>query len=226
MNLPVSKKPLYPLVCVASSFIVFLTGLSMAKSPGFVFFLVALCLLYGIFGYGRATLLCAAAALPFGLIVGFLSSLSNGSMTTMYQTAMRIVLLGLCAVLPMTVPTVSLTRSLTQLRCPRILTTGMLITVRFIPILMEESRRIFEAMKTRGTRVSVFNLSCVYRAFILPFIMTLLSVSDILSLSIETRGFDLSIREATVYSPVSFRVRDGVFILAMLSMLGGAVIIL
>lgn len=87
----------------------------------------------------------------------------------------------------------------------------MLVTLRFIPVLAGEIRQIWEAMKTRGVRTAWYRISCLYRAFFIPLTMRIVNISDTLSLSLETRGFVLDDKEATVYAPVRFHARDAIF---------------
>ena len=204
------KNPVYPLLCIAFAAIALLGGLLISKRPAFPCLLAAICLVYTFFGYGRVLLKCLLIFVPLGMLLGLLSFLIAGEQPAALQMAGRVLLMGLCAVPLVSLPPVNLTRSLTQLNCPRLLTLGMLVAVRFVPVLLKETLRILEAMKTRGVRLTL-NPACFYRAFLIPFIMRLVGISEILSLSLETRGFDLQEKEATVYRPVRFTVRDAAF---------------
>lgn len=204
------KKPMYPLVCIAFAAIILLGGLLISKRLAFACLLPAVCLVYLFFGYGKVLLKCLMIFVPLSLLIGLLSWPITGNEITALQTAGRILLLGLCAVPMVSLPPVNLTRCLTQLKCPRILTLGMLVAVRFVPVLMTEMRRILEAMKTRGVKLTL-NPACFYRAFLIPLVMRLTNISEILALSLETRGFDLKEKDATIYQPVRFTARDAAF---------------
>lgn len=208
------EKPLYPLVSIISSLAMFCVGLTIAKKPYFWVFLAAICFVYVLFGYGKAMLKFLLFIIPVSIVIASLSALFSG-VTSGVQTFGRLVLMGISAVTPSTLKPVNLTRSLEQMKCPRIITIGMLVTVRFVPILINESKQIIEAMKTRGVNVAWYNVPIVYRAFLLPFTMKIISISDILSLSIETRGFDITKSEATVYKPVMFGARDLMFCIVL-----------
>lgn len=204
------KKPIYPLVCIAFAAIILLGGLLVSKRLVFAYLLAVLCLMYPCFGYGKVLLKCLTIFIPLSLLIGLLSWPIAGNRIAALQTTGRILLMGLCAVPMVSLPPVNLTRCLTQLNCPRILTLGMLVAVRFVPVLMTEMRRILEAMKTRGVRLTL-NPACFYRAFLIPLVMRLTNISEILALSLETRGFDLKEKDATVYRPVRFTLRDAAF---------------
>ena len=133
-------------------------------------------------------------------------------------------LMGLCAVPMVSLPPINLTRCMTQLKCPHILTLGMLVVVRFVPVLIGEVRRILEAMKTRGVRLTL-NPTCFYRAFLIPLIMRLANISEILALSLETRGFDIKDKDTVVYRPVRFTLRDAAFSVATVALAAAMAVI-
>jgi energy-coupling factor transporter transmembrane protein EcfT len=187
-------------------------GLLISKRPTFAILLAAICALYLAFGYARPFVRVLAVALPVCAVVSLISLLTRGApwdLTAALQTPGRVFLLALCAVPLISLPPVNLTRCMTQLGCPRILTLGMLVAIRFVPVLAGEMMRIREAMMTRGVRLA--DPSYAYRAFLVPLVMRLTGISDILALSLETRGFDIHGREATVFRPVRFTPRDAAF---------------
>jgi energy-coupling factor transporter transmembrane protein EcfT len=208
-----ARNPLYPLCCVAFSAAMLVGGLVVSGRPSFAFLLAAICAIYVAFGYGLPFVRCMKAVLPVCLAVGLIFLLTRGlpwDYAAASYASGRIFLLGLCAVPLISMPPVNLTRCLTQMGCPRVLTLGMLVAIRFIPVLASEMLRIREAMKTRGVRLTL-NPSYVYRAFLVPFVMRLIGISDILALSLETRAFDMDGKGATAFRPVRFGVRDAVF---------------
>lgn len=212
-----AKQPVYPLLSFIASTMIFFFGLFISKEMSIVYFLALLALLYFIFGYGKALLRSLPIFIIIGGIVGGGAALTGGYLVGV-QTFGRVLLLAFASVVMVALPPVLLTRNLVQLRFPRILTLGMLITVRFVPLLMEESKHIREAMKSRGASI---NLRCLYRAFLLPFIMRIISMSDIMSVSLETRGFSLTEHRNTLYNPVFFKKRDAAFGITLLTLMIG-----
>lgn len=205
------KRPFYPLVGFAASVLLLVFGMLLSKSL-WIFVLVGLVLLiYIVFGLFKAVWKMTAATLAMGLIIGALAFLTNQNIAAFWQTVGRMLLLGVCAVPMVSVPPAQLTRCLNQFKCPRMLTLGMLVTIRFIPILIGEIKRIWEAMRVRGVRMAWYRPDCLYRAFFIPLMMRVIGISDTLSLSLETRGFDLAEKQATVYQPVHLCGRDIVF---------------
>lgn len=212
------KNSLYPLVCIVSSIAVLVVGLLHAKEPIFPVYILLLCLLYCCFGLAKPTFKALAVFVPIGFIFALFSWLFTRNITSALQVGGRVLLIGVSAIPMVTLPPIRLTRCLTQLGFPRVITLGMLISIRFIPIIGEEVRRVRQAMRTRGASASF------YRAFVVPVMVRLISISDTLALSLETRGFTLENNTATVYEPVYFTVKDGLYSFTVVLLLIGMVV--
>ncbi|HBT95407.1 MAG TPA: hypothetical protein DEB24_04645 [Coriobacteriia bacterium] len=219
------RNPIYPLVAVTTALLVLLLGLVLSSKPEvFTAYLVALCLLYSAFGYGGVVAKCLLIFIPLGIITGGVSILIKSDWNTAMATLGRVVLLGLSVVALITTPPVNLTRCMTRLHLPRFLTLGMLVTIRFVPILAGEIRRIREAMRTRGVNMAWYNVGGFYRAFLIPFVIQLINISDLLAVSVETRAFSLTATETTVYKCVPFTLRDALFTIGMLLFSGAGIL--
>lgn len=219
------KKPFYPLVSFSVSIIGLVFGMLISKSLWVFAFIALMSVIYCAFGMMKSTMKVLSTMLVLGLIVGTLAFVTNRNIVSFWQTIGRMLLLGVCAVPMISVPPADLTRCLTKMKCPRMITLGMLITIRFIPIIISEIRRIWEAMRVRGVKMAFYRPDCLYRAFLIPLIMRIIGISDILSLSLETRGFRLDSKEATVYGSVSVKVRDFIFLfLTLIAMTGTEVL--
>lgn len=218
------KKPIYPLFSILSGLLVFCVGLLVSKKITLIYLLVALTVVYILFGYTKVLLKAVPIFLIVGSLVGLGAALTSSSYMVGLQTLGRILLLAYASVVMVALPPVNLTRNFIAMGLPRILTLGMLVTIRFIPILASEIRQIREAMKTRGANLSIFNLTYLYRAFLLPFLMRIISMSDIMAISIETRGFDLSDKSKLVYKKVRLTKRDIAYGLCILGLMIGVVL--
>ena len=152
------EKPLYPLVCLTSSILLLAVGLVYAKHPLFPLFILAVCLLYCMFGIAKATINCILVFIPVSAVFALFSLLFHREAAVAAQMAGRVMLLGVSAVPMVTMPPINLTRCLDGLGFPRILTLGMLIAIRFVPIIGDEVNRVREAMRTRGVRGSVYRM--------------------------------------------------------------------
>lgn len=218
------KTPLYPLVCILSSLVIAIVGLIMVKGNMTPFLLLFLCVLDCCFGLYRATIKCLLIFIPVSAVFGLFTYLFNWNLLEAVQMAERVLLLAVAAIPAVCMPPINLIRCLTKLRCPRMITLGMLIVIRFIPVLRAEVSRIREAMKTRGVSASLWNFQCFYRALLIPLMMRLINISDTLSLSLETRGFELGKAQSTIYREVRFRARDAVYSALLGVMLIGTVV--
>ena len=195
-----------------------------SRTPYIFVYIAVLAAVFLAYGFYMAVALLTLGMGVFGVIAGGISALINGTLEMFWITPARCLLIGVCVVPLLSVPPAQLTRSLNQLKFPRLLTLGMLVTIRFIPVLYSEIWQIRDAMRSRGIDTRWYSpkwYANLYRAFIVPLIMRVVGISDTLSLSVETRAFDTENREATVYKPVAFTPRDAVFItLVILSAAG------
>lgn len=220
------KKPFYPLVSFSVSIITLIFGMLFSKNLLAFAFATAIFVLYSAFGLFKSTWKMTVAMAICGLIIGGLSFLTNRSLDAFWQTLLRMILLGLCAVPMVSTSPCDLTRCLAKLKCPRVITLGMLVTLKFIPVLVGEIKQIWEAMKVRGANVSWYRPGTIYRAFIVPLIMRIIGISDTLSLSLETRAFTLDDSESSVYKVITIKARDFVFLFLVIALcvFGGVMI--
>lgn len=220
------KKPFYPLVSFSVSIITLIFGMLFSKNLLAFAFATAIFVLYSAFGLFKSTWKMTVAMAICGLIIGGLSFLTNRSLDAFWQTLLRMILLGLCAVPMVSTSPCDLTRCLAKLKCPRVITLGMLVTLKFIPVLVGEIKQIWEAMKVRGANVSWYRPGTIYRALIVPLIMRIIGISDTLSLSLETRAFTLDDSESSVYKVITIKARDFVFLFLVIALcvFGGVMI--
>lgn len=211
-----AEKQLYPPAAFLSSLITLVIGMIISKNLISFAYTAVLFVLFSCFGMFKALWKITAAALVFGCIIGGLSCFTSGRIDSFYQNVVRTLILCICAVPMAGIDPARLTRCMNRLKCPRVITLGMLITLRFIPFTVSEIKRIREAVRVRGMGVNVKG-GYLYRTFFLPLIMRITSISDILSLSLETRGFSLENNGATVYAEVGLKARDIVFFILILA---------
>lgn len=215
------KKPFYPLISFSASVIVLIFGMLFSKNLLAFAFATAIFVLYSAFGLFKSAWKMTVAMAICGLIIGGLSFLTNRSLDAFWQTLLRMILLGLCAVPMVSTSPCDLTRCLAKLKCPRVITLGMLVTLKFIPVLVGEIKQIWEAMKVRGANMNWYRPSCIYRAFIIPLVMRIIGISDTLSLSLETRAFTLDDSISSVYKVIKIKARDFVFLACVIVLCAG-----
>lgn len=215
------KKKIYPIFVFLASLFLIIFGLCMAKDVKCSYFLAGCFVWLMLFGCRKGCI----RVLPVFIIVGGLFALiayfaygkkGNAAMAM----ANRFASVFLAAALGMSVEPADMTRNFSTLKMPRGVTLGMLIATSFPPVLSAEIKRVREAMKTRGAG-SVLNPKIFYRAFLVPFVMRLINISDTLSLSVETRGFSLEKTPYTVYKKEVVCLSD---ILFLLGLIAGAIV--
>ncbi len=210
------KNNLYPLIAVFSSVAILIFGLVNAKSIECTYFLIGVFLWMFIFGFYKQAI---KAFIMFVLIGGIFACIAYFSSGKNFNSALAMInrfgTIFLALVPGMCVSTIAMTRNLSQLHVPRSVTLGMLITMSFLPVLSAEIKRVREAMKTRGVG-SIFNVKIFYRAFLIPLVCRLVDISDVLALSIETRGFMLGKANYTIYKREQINVLDIMYILGLM----------
>lgn len=209
-----AKNPVYPLLGILAGVAVLVFGLITAKTVAASCYLAGVWLLFLAFGYWKSCL----AVIPFAAVTcaafcGITYALSKDTVST-YAAANRILAVCVAVIPGLALEPALAVRNLTQLRAPRMITLGMMIALGFFPLLRQETKRIREAMKTRGAG-NVLKPSIFYRAFLVPLVVRLVNISDILALSVETRGFNAEDKNYTVYKEVRFGVRDAAFALIL-----------
>ncbi len=218
------RQPLHPMAGLILSFLTLTLGLALGQPLNLYLFMASLALLYLVAGYGRTMVRVFRLLGVIALVVAGLAYLAGDSVAGSLMTLGRIALVGLSSVPLISVHPTQLSRALTQAGCPRIIALALLITIRFVPVLASEMQRIREAMTIRGVRFHWTNLRHVYRALLLPLVVRLINISDLLALSVETRGFSLRER-GTVYKPVRWRLKDALVGMAFAGVIAGALVL-
>lgn len=205
------KNPLYPIFSISAALLIFINALILARSIFGVVFLVAVYLLLCTFGYAKTCLkLIPFLTIYLAIFSAIFYFASNRNLTFTYQMAIRLSGVVIAFIPGVSMPPSALVRCLTQLKFPRLLNLGILITLTFIPILQREINQIRNAMKTRGA-TSLWRPQVFYRAILIPLIVRLVNISETLTLSVETRGFICNNIKHSVYKAIKIKTRDIIF---------------
>ena len=216
------KTKLYPLIAITASLFVIIFGLVAARNENLCWYLLGVLAWLCIFGCFKGVLKMLPAFVVFGgAFAGIAYASAGGDFAAALSMLNRFGALFLGVALSMSVAAVRMTRSLSQVHTPRAITLGMLISMSFVPMLKGEIGRVREAMKTRGAG-SVLNPKILYRAFLVPFVMRLVNISDTLALSVETRGFTLGGSLYSIYKKEYPALSDVLFIFGIVA---GAVLV-
>ena len=217
------KTKLYPLIAITASLFVIIFGLVAARNENLCWYLLGVLAWLCIFGCFKGVLKMLPAFVVFGgAFAGIAYASAGGDFAAALSMLNRFGALFLGVALSMSIAAVRMTRSLSQVHTPRSVTLGMLIAMSFVPMLRGEIKRVREAMKTRGAG-SILNPKILYRAFLVPFVMRLVNISDTLALSVETRGFALGKVRYTIYKKESLAISDIVYVLGLIA---GAVLVI
>ena len=133
----------------------------------------------------------------------------NGNKSDVLYAFYRVLALGLAAILSISIKPINLVRAFNQLNIPRWISLGLLIVIRFIQIFREEMRQIRQAITLRGIRF-IETPILWGRAFFIPLIIRVLSISEGLAISLETRGFSTEV-DGSSFEIICFKRRDLVF---------------
>ena len=216
------KTKLYPLIAITASLFVIIFGLVAARNEKLCWYLLGVLVWLCLFGCWKGCLKMLPAFVVFGgSFAGIAYASAGGDFSAALAMLNRFGALFLGVALSMSIAAVRMTRSLSQVHTPRAITLGMLISMSFVPMLKGEIGRVREAMKTRGAG-SVLNPKILYRAFLVPFVMRLVNISDTLALSVETRGFTLGGSLYSIYKKEYPALSDVLFILGIVA---GAVLV-
>lgn len=201
------KSKIHPIIGIILAIYIMIFSLVRSYDLNTLYFLASIYLLFIIFGMYIEALKIIPFSIISILIFSGLTYLINKNITSTMAMTNRLLGLSIAVIPSMSISSVDLTRSLNQMRVPRAITLGMMITMSFIPLLSLEVKRILEAMKTRGV-TSILNPKAFYRAFLIPLIMRIVNISDTLALSVEARGFSMNNKNYSVYKRVKIKPRD------------------
>jgi len=129
---------------------------------------------------------------------------------TLRNTLRLGVLLLIGPVLTLTIPSAKLVKALRQGPFPEGLAIALLITWRFIPVLLREARQIRDAARLRGLRWAPGLLRIVFRSMIIPICFQSVSFADHITMALETRGFNLQ-RSPSLKSTQKVGSKDLIF---------------
>lgn len=203
-----AEKRYHPLLLLTFSLLLFVAGLLFVKEKWFYLYILTFLIIFSLFGFIKIIARTTPFVLMFGALMALLTTINGDRLDVLYAFY-RVLAFGLAAVLSMSIKPIHLVRSFNQLKIPRWISLGLLIVIRFVQIFREEIRLIRQAIILRGIRFwETPALWC--RAFIIPLIIRVLSISEGLAISLETRAFSTDI-EGSSYEIICFKIRDVIF---------------
>ena len=217
------RTTIHPIIAILTSLSIIIFGLLFANRVYVCYyFLLASFIWILILGCFRGCL----RIMPFAIVlVAIFASISYFSTKSLEQAVImsnRIFATTFAIIPGFSTSAIDTTRCLSSMKVNRGITLGMLIIMSFFPLLFIEIKRVREAMKTRGAG-SILKPKIFYRAFLIPLIVRLTNITDLLSLSVETRGYSLEKVPYTIYKKSIITIYD---FLILFGILAGAITIL
>lgn len=212
-------RELHPLVKLISTVLIFIFALSTTSPAALLLYLLLLGLFLLVNGLGGRLaglfpVVSAAALAVFVVAVLFAASWQSA-----LAAALRLYYLFFSFTLFVgTTSPNEFLRALHRARLPWPLRIGLLITMRFVPVLREDMAKILQSFSMRvnyGQR----NLVLTYRGIIVPFLFRMMSLSDQVTMNLQLRGFGSEARQ-TSYRNSSWKAADAVFVVANLVVMG------
>lgn len=218
------KNPIFPLCGIIISVITLFFGIFTARLEHIYIFYILLYILYLCFGYYKACLGIIPLTIFMVTIFAGLTYLTGQNIDNTMHAVNRSLAVTFAIIPGMSVSTTHFIRNLQMIKVPKIITLGLMIAANFFPLLYKEMKQIKDAMKTRGVNM-LFNPKVLYRAFLVPLVVRMVNISDTLAISVETRGFTIDKSNVTVYKPLKFKFKDGLFCVIFLTLCIVSVII-
>lgn len=218
------KNPIYPFICILSSIMILIFGLSYANNIKTLYFFGFLTVLFLLFGYYKQVLLTIPFVLVACLIFGVIAYFSHNKNIYFTIPAVNRILAFFMAVIPnLGITPIDFTRSLKNIKISKKIILGFMIVFGFFPLLKKEQRQIKQAMKTRGAS-SFFNFKIFYRAYLIPLMIRIVNISETLSMSIELKGFSLDKTKTSQYKRIDYKLRDFIYLILISTSMIGAII--
>ena len=213
------KNGLYPIIALLSTVLIFFSGLLLVDSTIVYFYLLLLISIFILFGYGKIIFLVLIMFMPIASLSAGMA-LSFGSKEQALQTGLRMLILGMSATPTCVMQPIDLVRNMNQVGLPKWLSLGTLISIKFTTLIRQEMKQIQMAMKVRGMSATWYHPQVWYRGLIIPFIIRLMSISDLLTVSLETRAYSIKEKNTTVYKIVSVKAMDIIYSICICSIIG------
>ncbi len=212
-----AKNILYPVFAILMTLIIFVFGFLNSKHFEFLYYLIFLWVFFMVTGFYKYALKIIPLLIILNIVLTIPTYLISRDLAQTYSSLNRTLVLCLSIIPSLSITPIALIRTLAGFKLPRGIVLAVMIVCSFFPLLSQEIKNIKAAMKTRGIS---FNLKIIYRAFLIPFIVRLVNISDTLSLSVETRGFCVDNRDYTIYKPIKIRGFDffivSIFLLSLI----------
>ncbi len=210
---------LHPIIKLTTTLTIFIYALATPSPVALVLYLLILWVFLLSVGLGSQI----RGPLPYvsgvALLVFVLGWMFGGMFETALAAALRFFYLFFSFILFVgsTSPN-EFIRAVNQLRLPWKLQVGLLITMRFIPVLKEDMTKIMQSFSLRVSK-DKRSIRLMYRALLVPFLFRMMNLSDQVSMNLQMRGFGPT-QHHIRYRDVSFSIYDLIFMMTNLAIMG------
>jgi len=212
----------HPLVKIVCALIIFIACISISKTASLLIYLL---IMLGVLAASHLTrVACRILILfaPLTSIIAAVSWIGGNPLEMSLNSGMRVLFIAISIVMfAFTTTPAEFIRSLDE-RAPRSVTLGLMIVLRFVPVFIEEVRKIMQSMRLRGGKTKR-GLRTYYRGFFVPLIYRIYALSDGIALGLHVRGFRLDGKRTKLHD-LSFGKLDFAFLVFLIVISIGAVI--
>ncbi|MGQ9722697.1 MAG: energy-coupling factor transporter transmembrane component T family protein [Candidatus Jordarchaeum sp.] len=94
-------------------------------------------------------------------------------------------------------------KALEKMRFPKSVVFTLTLTLRFIPVFMNEVKDLTDSLKVRGVELGLKGILrrpyIVFRALIIPLMIRMMKIADDLASAMEARGFGAPVKRTSLY---------------------------
>lgn len=110
-----------------------------------------------------------------------------------------------------------LVRALQAVHLPNFMVLSLMLIWRFLPLMQQETRRIFEANQLRGIDLTR-QPQHWFSGLLMPLLFRVVAYADDVTIGLETRGYDPA-APRSVYRSLSWQPRDTGFLMGAIGLL-------
>lgn len=213
---------IHPILALVAALLIFVTGMIIVESAYIYLYIGLIILTYIIFGHGPYLLRHTPILIAISGLMFVLNLIFGRDLTRAYVVFLRALIFGLTVSLGISIRPSRLFRALVNKKVPKQIALGILISQQFVTKMLRELKIISNARKLRGKNQNLNFFENLYRAYLIPIVFRVFSISDNLASSVEIRGFSLKKRSryADIPGPGA---KDIGFILAIILICAGGI---
>lgn len=181
---------IHPLLTLTLSVAFVVNGLLWSDARSLGAYLGLIVAIMGLARLGPSMLRMGRIMVPIALVIASVNYFGFQDPNTALLSGMRIVLFGLSYVFFSATTTPSELVGALGPRVPSRYALGLILSFRFIPVLLRELQDIIVSYRMRPVRARLPLHQRMYRSIMVPFVVRVLSISDEIHAGVLTRGYE------------------------------------